>query len=436
MKGNQLSAVTNRWLTFKNIRDAALEQNFSLVKIGYNRNDAILAAKAEKDPARQAFVEWAVDFIRTNTQHRKITKQAVFEAWHKHGGQTCARSYFTATQGTPLNMEKLRMQAFPLGQGRPAAAASESEDDCGPGGSGAEYDTDGGQWLKDDASFDAGVIGSAGNGSASAGAVAAPTASTAIVSGETAPAAAERKEAEVNDSSFPASPPLTTPGSRLLCQDVPEKRGFTLREILSLVVFTMRSPSCPFQLPSRYLGRSKASLLKDGDLIAVYERAYGFQTGCLGPNGSCQPAFHFRESFLDRPSREASAEAQILVAEATGVVRHLDWSKDRIAIDAIFQSALRRILDGAGRGPLSPEKEGGLMCGRTLPSHGRWPHSRYTVASPWASLWTRWRGPARGRIHSFTTLKGKRQHPAINQKRGAVPPPPPSLTVAVSSRCL
>jgi hypothetical protein len=65
LKGNLLSAVRNRWLVFQNIKDAALKQNFSLIKIGYNRNEAILAAKAETDPARQAFVEWAVDFIRT-----------------------------------------------------------------------------------------------------------------------------------------------------------------------------------------------------------------------------------------------------------------------------------------------------------------------------------------------------------------------------------
>jgi hypothetical protein len=155
LKGNHLSAVTNRWLTFKNIRDSALKQNFSLITIGYNRNDAILAAKAENDPARQAFVEWAVDFIQTKTTRRKITKQALFDAWGEHGGQTCARSYFTATQGTPLNMEKLRKQAFPDGQGRPAPAASGSEDDYAPGGGGGDSDleSDGREWLRGDESL-------------------------------------------------------------------------------------------------------------------------------------------------------------------------------------------------------------------------------------------------------------------------------------------
>jgi hypothetical protein len=136
--------------------------------------------------------------------------------------------------------------------------------------------------------------------------------------------------------------------------------GGVEREILSQVVtvVTMQSPSCHSQLPSRCLGVSDALLLKDGELIAVYERAHGFRTGYLGPSGSCQPAFQLREDFLDRPSREASAAAQVLVAEAIGAVRQLDWSHDRGAIDAIFLSTLRRILDGAGRGPLSPKEEG------------------------------------------------------------------------------
>jgi hypothetical protein len=182
LRGNLLSAVTNRWLVFQNIKDAALNRNFSLIAIGYNRNEAFLAAKAETDPARQAFVEWAVDFIRSNTKGRKISKQALFEAWSKHGAQTCARSFFTAMQGT---MKQLRMQAFPNGQRRPAPAAPGWEDDWEPDGGSAdsEFNPDGSQWLRDDESFDA-----------------------APASGEARKAAAEKeKEAEFNDS-FPARP--------------------------------------------------------------------------------------------------------------------------------------------------------------------------------------------------------------------------------------
>jgi hypothetical protein len=189
LTGKLLSAVTCRWLAFQNIKDAALTHNFSLIKIGYNRNEALLAAKAEADPDRQAFVEWAVNFLRTNTTDRKISKQALLSAWTNEGGKTYPRSYFTASQGTPLNMEKLRMQAFPNGgqafpNGQRRPAASGSDDDGGPGGSGEDSDCnpDGSEWLNDDESL------------------------------TIAPASGE------------ARTPAQSPGSRLLCQDVPAKR--------------------------------------------------------------------------------------------------------------------------------------------------------------------------------------------------------------------
>jgi hypothetical protein len=105
LQGDLLSAVTSRWLVFQNIKDAAINRNFSLIEIGYNRNEAFLAAKAKTDPARKAFVERAVDFIRSNGKiHRKITREALFEAWSARGGQPCAKAFFTATLGTPLSI--------------------------------------------------------------------------------------------------------------------------------------------------------------------------------------------------------------------------------------------------------------------------------------------------------------------------------------------
>jgi hypothetical protein len=141
-------------------------------------------------------------------------------------------------------------------------------------------------------------------------------------------------------------------------QDLPERRGFTLREIVSQFLVTMQFPSCHSELRSGCLGVSDALLLKDGDMIALYEYAFGYETGHLGPDGRCQPAFQFREAILDRPSLEASAAAQVLVAEERSDVRQLiwrdvprlEWSHDRGSYDAVFLSALRRLLDGAGRG--------------------------------------------------------------------------------------
>jgi hypothetical protein len=367
------SAFTNRWLVFQNIKFAAINGDFSLVKIGFNRNEALLAAMADTYADRKAFVEWAVDFIRSNTKiNRKITQKDLFDGWSVRGGQTYAKTFFTTTLGTPLSMRELRMQAFPdAHRRRPVpAAAGWGDDDSEPGGGGADSDLnqDESNLLHDDASIGA-----------------------APVSGEAREAAAEKEKAEAKDreedrqvaaekesnavasrsqgtyQSMPASPcpvlarpPLTAADGRLLhgFQYVMPARGSTLREIVSQILVTMQFPFLHSVLPSECLGVSDALLLKDGELIALYEWAYGFQTGYLGPSGRCQPAFQFRWAFLDRPSKEASAASLVLVAEAIRDMSLLDWSDERGSCDAIFLKALRRLLDGAGRGPLSPKKEG------------------------------------------------------------------------------
>jgi hypothetical protein len=121
--GPQISAITNRWLAFQNIKDAALKQDFSLVQIAYNRNEALLAAKAATDPDKTAFVEWAVEYIRSKSTSRdKITQARLFVAWSADGVQRRnPKSFFIATRGTPLTMKDLNMLAFPHGrQRRPA----------------------------------------------------------------------------------------------------------------------------------------------------------------------------------------------------------------------------------------------------------------------------------------------------------------------------
>jgi hypothetical protein len=114
----------------------------------------------------------------------------------------------------------------------------------------------------------------------------------------------------------------------------PIKRGFTLREILSQFVVTMQFPSCHSQLQSGCLGVSDALLLKDGDILALIEWLYGLRTGDLGPGGRHQPAYQFRGRCLDRPSKEASEAAQILVAEAISAVSQLENSHDRVSCNA------------------------------------------------------------------------------------------------------
>jgi hypothetical protein len=48
----------------------------------------------------------------------------------------------------------------------------------------------------------------------------------------------------------------------------------------------------------------------------VYEDAFGYEPGDLGPCSSCQQPFQLREDFLDRPSLEATAEAWGILEEA------------------------------------------------------------------------------------------------------------------------
>ena len=43
-KHSHLCAITNRWLVFQNIKEAAINRNFSSVQIGYNKSEALLAA--------------------------------------------------------------------------------------------------------------------------------------------------------------------------------------------------------------------------------------------------------------------------------------------------------------------------------------------------------------------------------------------------------
>jgi hypothetical protein len=115
LQGDLLSAITNKWLVFQNIKNAALSKDFTLVQIGYNRSEALLAAKAETEPDRKAFVEWAVAYIRSKGKI-KINKESLSAAWSARGGPTCAKSFFTSMLGTALSMQELRTLAFPDGQ--------------------------------------------------------------------------------------------------------------------------------------------------------------------------------------------------------------------------------------------------------------------------------------------------------------------------------
>ena len=58
------SHLSNSYLHFENIREAALEGDFQRIRIGYYRNEEWVAAKAEQNQGRRNFIEWAVDVLK------------------------------------------------------------------------------------------------------------------------------------------------------------------------------------------------------------------------------------------------------------------------------------------------------------------------------------------------------------------------------------
>ena len=86
--------------------------------------------------------------------------------------------------------------------------------------------------------------------------------------------------------------------------------------------------------------------------------AYNLSAGELGPSGRRAPPFTFRYSFLDRPSPDATAAAKLLVDDFRDCLKMVDLKRDWASVDAAARSLLRSLFDGAGRSPVSPEKEG------------------------------------------------------------------------------
>ena len=158
---------------------------------------------------------------------------------------------------------------------------------------------------------------------------------------------------------FEARPPRFAPCGRLLDDELvePKKRGLSLREMLSALIVRSQYHQQLEHLPAGCFGTAQSIMLQDGEITALYEFAYGFQPGELGPTGRRQPPFCFRLSFLDRPSPAAAGPARMLLAEALAAVGNLDCVCDRVSVVTIFRTMLRKIFDGAGRNPMS-EKNG------------------------------------------------------------------------------
>ncbi len=56
--------VSNNYLQFENIRQAAIAGDFTMTRIGYYRNEEWLTAKAENNQGRRNFIAWAVALLK------------------------------------------------------------------------------------------------------------------------------------------------------------------------------------------------------------------------------------------------------------------------------------------------------------------------------------------------------------------------------------
>ena len=220
----------------------------------------------------------------------------------------------------------------------------------------------------------AAAVNGAGAGGETDGAAAAAAAAAAAVTGAGATAdggrggggggvedGRKRRGPPSTPCPIQTDPPGFAPNGRLLDEFLPispRRRGLSIRELVSTLLVTSQHPRVLRLLPPGCLGLESCLLLKDGQLTALYEHFFQFPPGELGPGGRRQPPFTFKHAFLDRPSPAATEAAQRLLADARTRLRGLDPERDRAYADCIFQSLFRELLEGAGRSPLSPDKDG------------------------------------------------------------------------------
>ena len=120
---------TNRLLQWENIRSAALAKDFSLIQVGYHKNELLAVARASQNGGRQRFIAWAVKELQKSPQGT-ILKEDLLEAWSILPQETTqsitkvpAARYFNYIDGVKLTMEELQRLAFPHRGHNPRAAS-------------------------------------------------------------------------------------------------------------------------------------------------------------------------------------------------------------------------------------------------------------------------------------------------------------------------
>jgi hypothetical protein len=113
---------SNRYLQFENIRDAALNNDFTQIQIAYYRNEELVAYRAAANKSRQSFIAWAVALLQMRGYEaaKPFSQDALLAAWNAI--PTCERrsvskanpaSFFETRSGVRLTMEELFARAFP-----------------------------------------------------------------------------------------------------------------------------------------------------------------------------------------------------------------------------------------------------------------------------------------------------------------------------------
>ena len=75
------SQLSNSYLHFENIREAALAGDFRQIRIVYYRNEEWVTAKAENNQGRRNFIEWAVDQLKRRLPD-EMSKDELLRLWN------------------------------------------------------------------------------------------------------------------------------------------------------------------------------------------------------------------------------------------------------------------------------------------------------------------------------------------------------------------
>jgi hypothetical protein len=79
-----LTIYSNLQLQFENVRTAAIANDFTLVQVGYFRNEILVADRIVSNLDRQRFIAWAVDLLRSRRAldgHETMDKAQLLAAW-------------------------------------------------------------------------------------------------------------------------------------------------------------------------------------------------------------------------------------------------------------------------------------------------------------------------------------------------------------------